>query len=332
MIEQKYIDLEKLSMLSICAGFDSVIHTNNNYIEVFVKKQVGFLPTVVNFLNTLLLAVEPPPADLEEYALPESLANEDTEIPLFDGSDRSVALSQNFQIGDFVYPGFRYFRLDPLLVSCLESTQKATSVEFRILPGSSYRTATTEQVDGRHHEESVRFRIGQAVEIKTRDTEDLVELAQTAVRSCGMTLVSSGRAMGIGLHVDYLYLDIRPISGEQFVILWNSGGNFKMYDRLKAFINTAQTGKNISLSLSLSLFLSIHESLCLYLFLFLFIFSRLFVSLHLYLFLAILLFPPLSLFLSLSLSLSLFLSLSLYLCQFLSLSLSRSLLYIYIYI
>ena len=51
MTLQNKNNLQKLTSLALCAGFDMVSHTTADYIQVFVQQQQGFFATYVPFLH-----------------------------------------------------------------------------------------------------------------------------------------------------------------------------------------------------------------------------------------------------------------------------------------
>ncbi|XP_029651547.1 LOW QUALITY PROTEIN: uncharacterized protein LOC115224777 [Octopus sinensis] len=241
--------LQQLSLLAICASFDYVSYSNHSFIEVFVKKQAGWVANEVDFLGQSLLVVQPPFSQSQEYDYPRPLQSESGASMLFDGSNKMTNLSPNFKIKDFLFSNVRYFRLDPQILTCLERVKEAFPEKFHITPNGAYRSSTANLLNlyHRHIEELHRFQAGKAVELTTKDKDSnrLLLLAETVIRQCSPSLRAVDWSLGIGLHSSSIYVDLRPQNGKRFVKIWNTGGNNETFRQLKKFSDAAHTGGSL---------------------------------------------------------------------------------------
>ncbi|XP_014775101.2 uncharacterized protein LOC106872581 [Octopus bimaculoides] len=241
--------LQQLSLLAICASFDYVSYSSHSFIEVFVKKQAGWVANEVDFLSQSLLVVQPPFSQSQEYDYPRPLQSESGASMLFDGSNKMTNLSPNFKIKDFLFSNVRYFRLDPQILTCLERVKEAFPEKFHITPNGAYRSSTANllNLNHRHIEELHRFQAGKAVELTTKDKDSnhLLLLAETVIRQCSPSLRAVDWSLGIGLHSSSIYVDLRPQNGKHFIKIWNAGGNNETFRQLKKFSDAAHTGGSL---------------------------------------------------------------------------------------
>lgn len=238
--------LHQLSLMAICANFDYVSYSDRSFIEVFVKKQAGWIANEMDFLSQSLLVVQPPFSQSQEYNYPRPLLSESGASMLFDGSNKMTNLSLNFKIKDFIFSDMRYFRLDPQILTCLERVKEAFPEKFHITPNGAYRSSTANllNLNHRHIEELYRFQAGKAVELATKDKDSkhLLLLAETVIRQCSPSLRAIDWSLGIGLHSSSIYVDLRPQIGTRFIKIWNAGGNNETFRQLKKFSDAAHTG------------------------------------------------------------------------------------------
>nr|KAG5707967.1 hypothetical protein BaRGS_025105 [Batillaria attramentaria] len=130
--------LERFGELAVCAGLDSVTpDAGRNGLEVTaapdgfdqtrdhlgpdeMEKRVEFWSLLQNMGSTHL-STSPKRLGIEEYGIPDELA-EETDIPLLvdGGYQPDVDLSEHVTVGDVVSRDSRYFRMDELLLLCVE--------------------------------------------------------------------------------------------------------------------------------------------------------------------------------------------------------------------
>ena len=224
-------NLDKLARYAVCSGIDYVRYTTSSYIEGFVLPQSDHQAKLVNFIDgPSLLEVTPPSTLVEEYNYPGHLNDEDAKPLLVDGHYDPHPVSEHYTIADIHDPGKRYLRFDSSLLECLELASDDLESVLKVIPGSAYRTRSTNQnnLDTRHPEEMWRFQAGQAVEVEAagwNSDEALVDIARSILKTCTTFLRLELRGLGLGCHFDRLYLDVRPlIDGleTEFITLWNT--------------------------------------------------------------------------------------------------------------
>ena len=120
--------LDQLSHLALCAGFDAVRRPNDEYIEVAVKHQEGlerfisliavifessrtafasgFFTVFSSMSSTQLLRVSVPMFYDDEYAYPQQFHHEFRKANLFDASglQGETWVSRDFQLKEFAAP------------------------------------------------------------------------------------------------------------------------------------------------------------------------------------------------------------------------------------
>ncbi|XP_061177744.1 uncharacterized protein LOC133186527 [Saccostrea echinata] len=246
--EPSFITYSKLAGLAICAGFDFVSHMNDTFLELFVKPQEQFISHIIMYPSGLTLTgVSNRNTDFErEYLLPSLFVNE-TRIPLLiDGQNENTQLSSRYTISDFKCPGYRFIRIDPSLIECLELASDEFGEKIEVLSGYRTRSVNLENIDMRPIKERFRFHVGQSVEIASKKgTEiDLIKIGIAIMRMCPPISRPQQRAIGIGCHKDRLYLDFHPMkfgNEELYIDLWNNGGK-SIYLNLLPRVNTALKG------------------------------------------------------------------------------------------
>jgi hypothetical protein len=234
----------------VCAGFDYVRYSGSDHIEVFVTQQEIYRAQNLYFASgETFIAIQPPADQTNEYSYPKALLKETRNPLLFDGAHRDIRLSERHNVSDFACPGYRYLRVDPSMVECLEMAAEEYNGSIEIIPGSAYRVRSVNlnNIDTRHQNEKYRFQSGQAVEIrpKKNSLESLVDLALAVVKTCVAPLRLRQRGIGMGCHSDRLYLDIQPLqhgNEANFIKLWNSGGH-QLFLKLLPYVYSALTGK-----------------------------------------------------------------------------------------
>lgn len=222
--------ISELTYLAQCAGFDYVSRPEADSVWACVKRESNRGAVVVPFLESYLLAVDPPYTDeFEDYDYPEELEDELLKTNLFDSyDDKRNKLSANFHVKEFKHSVFRYFRLEPRLVFCLQSARDYLKKPIHILQNSAYKPTPINivNIEDRHPEELYRHQAGQAVLIRLNNGEkqEQIELAKHLMKGCAEDLMLSQRGVGIGLREDHMYFDVRPFvnhSSGIFINLWN---------------------------------------------------------------------------------------------------------------
>ena len=246
------IDLARISSLAICAGFDYVSYTNVHFVELFVKPQEHFRANLVTYPSgRVLTGISLKNTEYEnEYIIPRVLMNESRIPLLIDGHDPSVKLGDQYSIADFQCPGYRFLRVDPSLVECLELASEEFGRKLDIISGSGYRSRSInfDNIDTRNIQERFRFMVGQAVELKPHVGSktpglDLIRMGISILRMCLPITRPQQRAIGIGCHKDRLYVDFRPINHnteKRFIVLWDAGGSPTYYNLLPRVYTTLQ--------------------------------------------------------------------------------------------
>ena len=158
------IDLARISSLAICAGFDYVSYTNVHYVELFVKSQEHFRANLLTYPSgRVLTGISLKNTEFEnEYIIPRVLRNESRIPLLIDGHDPSIKLGDRYSIADFQCPGYRFLRVDPSLVECLELASEEFGQKLDIASGSGYRSRSInfDNIDTRNIQERFRFMVG----------------------------------------------------------------------------------------------------------------------------------------------------------------------------
>ncbi|XP_067685193.1 uncharacterized protein [Haliotis asinina] len=218
------MSISTLRSMANCAGFDYINSSKSSSIDVYVKLQDGYQATVVPFQDTTLLSVG---VDDEDYAYPTELKNEFRKPYLFDGFNPDVQLSEHFKVSDFKHSKTRFFRLDQYLADCLELVAQEFGEAIKIIPDSAYRphSVNIRDIAHRHPQEKLRFEAGQAVYVTPiidQSKDSLVNLGYSFLRSCPPILRLQARGLGIGCHSDKMYIDIRPMEGDEDIAdVWN---------------------------------------------------------------------------------------------------------------
>ncbi|XP_062588036.1 uncharacterized protein LOC134249705 [Saccostrea cucullata] len=216
----------KLANLAVLAGFDHVTK-ESDHIIASVRAAAGVNTVIVNYPNLNMHETEPPVKDMIEYEIPAEADYSLTYPILVDGFNASVNLSDCYRIEDIKSNDFRYFRFDEKLLECLEDASSHSEGCIKVISGSGYRVRSdnNRNIDSRHTEEKWRFSVGQAVEVgQGMNQKQLYKLGLTIMRSCVQNLIPKRLILGIGVHSDRLYVDIREsTSTEEFVKIWDHG-------------------------------------------------------------------------------------------------------------
>ncbi|XP_062573122.1 uncharacterized protein LOC134235056 isoform X2 [Saccostrea cucullata] len=258
MEEPSSISYAKLAGLAICAGFDFVTHMNDTFLEVFVKPQEQFISQIIMYPSGLIFTgVNNRNTDFErEYILPSLFANESRIPLLIDGQNENSKLSLRYAISDFRCPGYRFLRIDPSIVECLELASDEFGEKIEVLSGYRARSVNLENIDMRPIHERFRFHVGQSVEIASkRGAEiDLIKIGIAIMRMCPPISRPQQRTIGLGCHKDRLYLDFHPMkygNEELYIDLWNNGGK-SIYLNLLPRVRTALKGGPVIVPLNKS--------------------------------------------------------------------------------
>jgi uncharacterized protein YcbK (DUF882 family) len=205
--------IARLGALAVCAGFDHVSHDiadSGSYLTVSVRKQKGIHGRITTFPSGVtFVEVDIPHGHKTDYQ------SSDDSASLFDSDGRSQRqLSSHYQVRDFLsyHPvtnqPYRYFRLKPELVYCLEIVHTALKDEIQIVSG--YRTVSEDtnkainETDNRMHTE------GRGLQVKsTSSVIQPISLATVIVEECGTYFVAKGQHLGIILLNDGVYFDMR---------------------------------------------------------------------------------------------------------------------------
>lgn len=219
---------------AVCAGFDVVRYTSPDFVDVFVRRQNGFVERKIYYPSGRgFVSVQAPENVTSEYSYPAELVTEARHPPLIDGHNDSLHLSKYYAISDFKDKADRDFRLDPALVECLEEASEELGRKVEIVPLFAYKTRSSNILNQHllHPEERVRHQAGQAARVnlgKANSNKDLIKLGKSLMRKCLPLFQQQQRCIGIGCHNDSLYVDIRPVmAGEETSLMhvWNSGGD-----------------------------------------------------------------------------------------------------------
>ncbi|OWF42248.1 Protein hedgehog [Mizuhopecten yessoensis] len=226
------VTMEYAASLAVLAGFDFVA-IRESYLDLYVKNQAGIKASITPFPLVNLIDANHPTNSGEEYVLYDEL------LPLYDGHRAEQKLSDCYTITDIRNQGSqnRYFRIDSLLLQCLEEASYEHGSCIPVVKGSAYRTKSVNDIniDERHIEERNNFIRGKAVEIMPANTGDdpLYEVGLTVIRTCTAILRLKQMKIGIGSHSDRLYVDIRQSTGSRDLLtLWNVD-NLQLYNKMK---------------------------------------------------------------------------------------------------
>lgn len=236
---------------AICAEFDFVRYTSPQIIDVFVRRQDGFIEWKSYFPSGRgFVSVRSPENLTSEYGYPRALITEAQKPALIDGYDDTIHVSKYYTISDFKDNANRDLRLDPGLVECLQEASEELGRKVDIVPGSAYKTRSANLInyDILNREERLRHQAGQAARVKlgkSGRTIDLVRLGKSLMRKCIPLLQQQQRSVGIGCYSDSLYIDVRPIwAGEETAPMhvWNSAGD-DVYKELQEAADEVNNGK-----------------------------------------------------------------------------------------
>ncbi|XP_069118483.1 uncharacterized protein [Argopecten irradians] len=226
------VTMEYAASLAVLAGFDFVA-IRGSFLDLYVRQQAGIRASITPFPLVNLIDVNPPTNREEEYALI------DEDLPLYDGQNPEQNLSNCYKIADINHQRQprRYFRVDPLLLECLEAASYEYGSCVPVVKGSGYRTKSINDIniEERHAEETQNFIRGKAVEIMPSNTgtDSLYELGLTIIRTCTALLRFKLMKVGVGSHSDRLYLDIRESSGPRDLMSVWDVDNPQLYSKLK---------------------------------------------------------------------------------------------------
>jgi hypothetical protein len=245
--------LAVLTSLALCAGFDMVQHpaASEGYITVFVQQQKGFFPTYVPFLHDQIMAVNEPLFAEHEYRYPPQLAHEAGPIELYDGSgdQANVYLGEYFQVYEFLPHQRQYFRLDPHLLECLQNARVYLRKRIDVVHGYKTQSINIADREKKLEREWYRFQSGQAADISLAGVaglpERLLELGTAVIKACAVPIRMSQRVMGVGVHGDHLYVDVRRATVDtldHYVELWSHDQKDPVFTELQRLQQLILTG------------------------------------------------------------------------------------------
>lgn len=217
-----------LSQYAICLGADYVEH-RGTYLYVAVKR-AQYDPVKKTFPSSLeLLSVDPPSESASLYSLPPEFSESDIkQYPLFDSSGRlQTPLDFGVTIGQFVSPGYRYFRLHPALVQCYSDVINQENkrrkdgdplIEFEVVRGFLTNVQNKRKFDIISDKRFGVHNLGVALQLRYKQTDALTDahtpykLLYTVVDQCAPRFynLNPAKAMGVGLYSDSVFVDIRP--------------------------------------------------------------------------------------------------------------------------
>eukprot|EP00118_Oscarella_pearsei_P028999 m.3444 g.3444 ORF g.3444 m.3444 type:complete len:736 (+) comp9384_c0_seq2:31-2238(+) len=204
--------LTRLGGLAVCAGFDHVYHSPDGHLTVSVRQQKDRHGNIIVYPSgATFLQVEIPTGYENDYTISGK------EASLLVDSDGRLEdeLSGHFKVKDVLSlhsdtgKAFRYFRLSPGVLYCLESVYNEVE-EGRLEIVSAYRTKTDN--DGRRlpDKEGRLHAMGLGIEVRIIDsTTKAVDLAVKVVEQCGSSLAAKGESLGVILLQEGIYFDVR---------------------------------------------------------------------------------------------------------------------------
>ena len=217
-----------------------------------MKAQTGFRTTLVTYPSGVtLIAVNPPIPNMPDYAYPKDLESETRKPLLIDGFNEDLELSDDFKISDFKYKKnkYRYLRIDPALVECLQQTRDDFGQGFKVLKAYIAAPASKATDSSWTRTQLSRFQMGQAVEIQpdggSTDSE-VEDLAKSVFRSCSPSLRVQRRGVSVAVRDQSLYVDIHPLTvatGQNFLELHLQGSRRRVWDNLQLYWNEVTKGK-----------------------------------------------------------------------------------------
>lgn len=232
---------DTLAKLARCAGFDFVDQSTSGDVSVCVQNQHGYWAHSVSFFEGpayFVASLKQAPAHLAlEYETPTVNLTVQIDLPyLVDGRNLlDTFLSEHVQLRHVISRNSRYFRLDELLLNCIEMVIDDFNGNVEIITNSAFRTRAAnflDNLDTRHVEERWRHMMGQAVRLRpvsSVNSTSLQALATSILRECPSLVQANLKAVGLGCHDDYVYVDIRPVEeGKEYeyIKVWNSGTSY----------------------------------------------------------------------------------------------------------
>lgn len=145
---------------------------------------------------------------------------------------------------------FRYVRVYPKLLECLQATRDFIGVPIEILSAYKPRSYNLQNIDERSPFELLRFQSGQAVEIRVTGYEDqelLGNLAVSVMRACSAQVRYEQHYLGVGMHRDRVALTMKVAEGNQlysWLGMWNVDAKQSVFDRVNDVRMNMLTGKN----------------------------------------------------------------------------------------
>ncbi|KAK3092278.1 hypothetical protein FSP39_000651, partial [Pinctada imbricata] len=206
------LSTKDLANLAVEAGFD-FIQLCGDSLYTCVKATCGTTSQIIQYPRINLYCNDPNTSDTDEYQIPPCAEDTLSHPPLIDGAYEDLQLSDCYKIKDFKAHNYRYFRLDPNLLECLDLASEYYGSCIKVLPDSGYRprSLNNKNIDSRHEEEKCRFGVGRAAEVQPQNNtaDNLKEMTLTIMRTCLPGLRLKRLKLVICVHLDRVYIDIR---------------------------------------------------------------------------------------------------------------------------
>ncbi|CAG2202829.1 unnamed protein product [Mytilus edulis] len=196
--------MKRLAALSVCAGFD-FIKFPSTHIEAFVKEQSGYRTTLNQFPSgTVMISVNPPLDNPNEFSYPESLQHESKKPALIRSLSDSTPLSKHFKIGDFKESSTSYLRIDSTLVECLDMVKDSFKQGIDVLKAYTTKSTNMEMNSEWTQEQLDRFQMGQAVVIQNEEQtiESTTKLTKLLMSTCTPALRLQRRGLSLSIRED----------------------------------------------------------------------------------------------------------------------------------
>lgn len=242
-------NLGTLSQLAMCAEADFIQH-NGDHLFIAMQKQHGVEASEVDFPQASMVRVDPPASKNYLFVLPENFTETDhAEYPVLDSDGKeALQLAPHTNVGMFLSPSTRYFRMNPYVVECFSKMQ-----DYFVKREDTDGPVTLEVIRGfmTTPERDLAFTIndhryvssilGLSFEIRPNSTlanqnVSLANLSRVAVTQCTPVFQEVEQEIGVGLYKDRVYVDMR----DDF-IFWNPAGSFAYPSKSAAEFKTYLT-------------------------------------------------------------------------------------------
>ena len=214
-----------MANLAIVGGFDHVT-LSGSAVYACVKATSGSVSQLTQYPKINMHAVDPPTDKVTEYLITPYADYALAYPEIIDGNNEDLQISDCYKISHFKARNFRYLRLDPTLLECLDMASDYYGTCIDVVADSGYRphSLNNQNIESRHEEEKWRFNVGMAAEIKPRQNtvDEMENVALTIMRSCTPSLRLKRMKLGMGTHGDRIYIDIRQSNGSNDIFeLWD---------------------------------------------------------------------------------------------------------------